>query len=139
MLAQRHYDLIVASPLTRALETARGLFTGREVGILVEALHRERVEHACDHGRSPKVLAREFPDLDFDNLDDPWWHTEGGKGVAFEPDAVLAERVARFRRWLLERPERRIAVVGHGTFFRHLSGQSFQNCEVVRLELVAAG
>jgi len=44
-------------------------------------------------------------------------------------------RVDAFRKVLREHRERVIAVVGHGTFLRHLTGRSFANCEVVELTL----
>jgi hypothetical protein len=52
-----------------------------------------------------------------------------------EPAPVFEARVERFRSWLAERPERLIAVVGHGTFFHQLTGQMLRNCEVATLEL----
>ncbi len=136
-LAGRSYDLVVTSPLTRALQTALGLFYGRDVAILVEALPRERVEHSCDLGRSPEVLAKQFSGLVFDHLDDPWWYVDAanGVGVAVEPESVVKARCDRFRAWLSARPEQVIAVVGHGTFFHHLSGLRLANCELFELDL----
>jgi glucosyl-3-phosphoglycerate phosphatase len=64
-------DLVVVSPLTRALQTAVGLFSETAVPIIVTDLHRERLEHSCDMGRSPSALAAEFPMLTFDHLSDP--------------------------------------------------------------------
>ena len=49
------------------------------------------------------------------------------------PDALVQARVESFRRSLQTRPERTIAVVGHGTFLRYLTGKSLANCEVARL------
>lgn len=126
-------DIVIATPLTRALQTAVGLFDGH-APIIVEHLHREYQESSCDMGRSPKQLAREFPALAFDHLDDPWWHHDDfdANGVASEPwDAFLA-RVARFRDWVMARPEQAIVVVGHGTFFSHLTGRPLlANCEIL--------
>ena len=48
---------------------------------------------------------------------------------------MFEERVERFRGWLAARPERMIAVVGHGTFFSRLTGRFLANCEVAVLEL----
>jgi broad specificity phosphatase PhoE len=136
-LAERTYDLVITSPLTRAIETTLGLFAGRDVPIIVEALHRERLDHSCDFGRSPAALAREFPELGFDHLDDPWWYLEmaEGVGIVAEPQAVFLDRVAGFDAWIRTREERAVAIVGHGTFFHHWSGQTFQNCEVVTISL----
>jgi broad specificity phosphatase PhoE len=136
-LAERNYDLVITSPLTRAIETTLGLFAGRDTPIIVEALHREKLEHSCDVGRSPAELAREFPELVFDHLDDPWWYLElaEGIGIVAEPQAIFLDRVAGFDAWIRTREEPALAIVGHGTFFRNWSSQSFQNCEVVTLNL----
>lgn len=123
-------DLIVVSPLTRAIETAIGLFG--DAPMLISSLHRERLEHSCDVGRAPAALAREFPMLSFDGLADPWCYDgeKGDRGVAVEPEHLFKERLADFTRWISARPERSIVVVGHGAFFRHLTGHPFRNCEI---------
>ena len=130
VLGRLSHELLITSPLTRAIQTAIGLF-GHEAPIKVEALHRERVENSCDVGRSPADLRNEFPMLAFDHLDDPWWHNDGRdhRGVAVEAEATLLARVAGFRHWLAARPERTITVVGHGTFLHRLTGRHFANCE----------
>jgi glucosyl-3-phosphoglycerate phosphatase len=132
-LAGTPVDLVVVTPLTRALQTAQGLFGDREVPVHVTCLHRERLESSCDVGRSPVHLARDFPHLAFDHLADPWWHApEGHEGpFAIEPENEFRARVDRFRTWVGERPERRVAVIGHGTFFHALTGRWLANAEAV--------
>jgi glucosyl-3-phosphoglycerate phosphatase len=131
--AQREaYELIVTSPFTRAIETTLGLFDDPGLPILVEALHREWLNSSCDVGRSPLDLAREFPALAFGHLDDPWWHVgeeTDALGIPLEPEAVFTARIETFRAWLAARPESRIAVIGHGMFFFHLTGVRLANCE----------
>ena len=51
------FDLAVVSLLTRALQTAVGLFGEATVPTIVTDLHRERLEHSCDVGRSPSPSA----------------------------------------------------------------------------------
>ncbi len=106
--------------------------------IRVECLHRERLENSCDVGRSPVLLGADYPRLAFEHLEEVWWYRDGepdGRGIVVEPDAVLTERVRTFRHWLLGRPEGIMAVVGHGTFFYHLTGRQLRNCEIATLEL----
>ncbi len=133
-------DLVVTSPLTRALQTAVGAFAGTGTPILVEALPRERVDSSCDLGRSPALLSRDFPQLSFDHLDDPWWYTDPAqdKPVVTEPLRLFEARVLAFEDWLAARPERTIAVVGHGSFFHRLSGQSLANAEVHTMRSMGA-
>lgn len=130
-------DLVVTSPFTRAVQTCLGAFSGRGLPIIVEASHRERLGASCDVGRSPRLLARDFPELEFDHLDDPWWYVEDNVDGpwADEPLDVLDERIATFRTWLAARPEKRIAVVGHSMFFHAMTGHVFANCEVLALEI----
>ncbi len=145
-------DLVVTSPFTRAIETTLGLFGHREMPILVEALHCERLGASCDIGRSPAALAADFPDLAFDHLDDPWWYVDGtgntrveipanGRGgpigttFGLEPMTNLQRRIRAFRDWLRARPEHAIAAVGHATFFAEMTGHMLQNCECIGVEL----
>lgn len=137
-------ELVVTSPLTRALQTAVGLFGEHRHSprFVVHPLMRERVENSCDVGRSPAELAVEFPALDVAHLDDPWWHVDGApdhRGICIEPVASVAARALQFKSYLRMRPERCIAVVGHGTFFFHLTGQTLANCEIADVELDTVG
>lgn len=129
-------ELVVASPLTRAIETAELAFAGHGAPLRIEALHRERAEHSGDIGRRTPELKADFPHLEFDHLDDRWWHHDPARpeAIAVETEEQLLARVAAFREWLAARREREIAVVGHGTFLNRLTGRHFQNCEVVTLE-----
>jgi len=140
-------DLVVVSPLTRALQTALGIFADHPSApdILVEALHREHGFSSCDVGRAPALLAAEYPGLRFDHLHETWWEDDAHcpapdeQGIRVEPIEACHARVERFRAWLSARPERAVAVVGHGTFFHHLTGGRWlANCEVVPFESEAA-
>ena len=125
-------DLVICSPLTRAIETTLGLFGGSEIPITVTCRHRERLGNSCDVGRPPGVLATAFPMLSFQHLHDPWWHQgePDMRGVPVEPEEIFLGRVEEFRTWVRAQ-HGRLAVVGHGTFFHRLTGLHFENCEMV--------
>jgi broad specificity phosphatase PhoE len=132
----QRYDLIVTSPLTRALQTSLGIFgeTHPVSAFMIQPLHRERLEQSCDVGRHPSHLASDFGHLTFSHLPDIWWENGGDidhNGIRVEPHPLFTERVAAFRRWLAARPEASIAVVGHGTFFNALTGKQLANCELL--------
>jgi len=134
-LARYPVEIVLTSPLTRALQTAQGLFDGHPNAprIQVAPLLRERVENSCDIGRAPAALAAEFPSIDLSQLDEAWWHREGrpdARGICVEPVSVVQARAAQFRDYMLARPERVVALVGHGTFFFYLTGKALANCEV---------
>jgi len=131
-LSGHDYDIVLASPLTRAIQTAEGIFGGR-VKIEISPLHREWQLSSCDIGRSLAELRADFPHLDFGALPDPGWLHDaepGDLGFPRETEAHLAVRLAAFKAMIATRPERRIAVVGHGDFFARLIGRHLENCEM---------
>lgn len=138
-LARYPVEIVLTSPLTRAMQTACGLFDGHPNAprIQVAPLLRERVENSCDIGRAPAALAADFPSIDLSQLDDDaWWHRDGQpdeRGICVEPIHVVQARAVQFRAALLARTERVLALVGHGTFFFHLTGKVLSNCEVTEL------
>ncbi len=140
LLRDRPIELVVTTPLTRALQTALGVFGDHpsRPRVVVEALHRERLESGGDVGRAPAHLVADYPTLELGHLPEVWWHVGGEPGplgFAVEPLDTVLERVRLFRLFLSERPERHVAVVGHGTFFFHLTGIFLPNCGTTDLEL----
>ena len=161
-------ELVVCSPLTRALQTCAlgfGLSTGSLTGeepsdsnhhhqrrVLVCALPRERLDKAGDVGLPTEELRKRLPGdvFTFDEgsmSTERWWEGGGGGGdaetrsVQRESMAHLHARVAAFRAWLLGRPESCIAVVGHSAFFKAFMGSwsKPRNCEVCEVVVTPAG
>lgn len=131
-LAIRH---VIVSPLKRTLQTATLLF-GKTKPFEVNAVVREQLLNSCDVGRAPRHLLREYPHLDFDHLDDVWWH-EGEpdhRGFSVEPDHVLQARADTFSQLLLSRAMRNTAVVTHGNFIRALTGIQPENCQILEFD-----
>ena len=82
----------------------------------------------------------EFPEVAMGHLPAVWWHAEGepdGRGIHVEPLDVMLARMEAFTRVIMDRPESRIAIVGHATFFNHLTGVWLRNCEVFEWRLNA--
>lgn len=143
-MRDRRVDVVLTSPLTRALQTTLAIFADHpsKPPLAVETGHRERLESSCDRGRPPSALRAEFPEFAFDHLAETWWHDEGPldpRGIRIEPLNVLLARLNDFAAALAARPEPAIAVVGHGTFFHHLTGRWMANCEIVAWDGVVAG
>ncbi len=64
---------------------------------------------------------------------------ERSKWEHLRPSAIVP-RVARFVGWLQARDERRVAVVGHSSFFREMTGGvMLDNCSVWRFTLTTDG
>ena len=122
---------VISSPLTRAVQTALRIFDGL-APISIEPTHREWLTHSCDVGRPPADLARDFPTLSFEHLDDHWWHRgpTNENNVPVEPESVFHDRVKDFDRVLETATSRPVAIVGHGNFFQEMIGRMLINCEV---------
>jgi broad specificity phosphatase PhoE len=158
VLAEEHarepIELLIASPLTRTLATASLAFSDLDVPCRVDADCAERRWMSGEVGRPPQQTAAEFPRFSDSllQLPDEWWWEgdheaaneavaarialQGGskplEGVALavEPSVHFIERVHRFKRSLLNRPEGRIAVVTHWGVLHSLLGRSLRNCEM---------
>lgn len=156
-------ELIVTSPLTRATETCLHATSGLSPSVptVVNHLCRERLAYSCDIGSNVTTLMTKFPDMDYGSIPNIWWWTppDGSAKTsmeslqilrsrppgahkqewfkAVEPMKAFQKRVDEFRLWLLERPERRIAVFAHGVFNVKLIGDNSRmgNCEVRKLIL----
>jgi len=124
---------VIASPLTRAIQTALCMFDGI-APIRIAAGHREFLNHSCDMGRTPSQLRTEFPGLSFDHLEEIWWHQGplNAAGIPVEPYSVFRKRIEVFASELRLNSERPLAVVGHGDTFMELAGFAMANCEIRR-------
>ncbi|MFN8758257.1 MAG: histidine phosphatase family protein [Tagaea sp.] len=133
-LAAHGVTRLIASPYTRALETATIIAGELGLAIEVDALVRERAAFHCDIGAPPETLARRFPHLRFDHLDDPWWHDHVALGVDESEDQIRARGV-EFRTRAARAPARdTTCVVTHWGFIRALTGIEAKNGEIVRLK-----
>jgi broad specificity phosphatase PhoE len=120
---------ILASPYTRALQTAAPIARRLGLPILVNPVVRERYAFACDVGTPGPALASAWPGLDLAALDPVWWP------AAEEPaDAVIA-RAALFRAEMAERADwAGTLVVSHWGFILALTGRSVMNGQWVRCD-----
>ncbi|MFZ5791415.1 MAG: histidine phosphatase family protein [Pseudomonadota bacterium] len=122
-LAARKLKRILASPYTRALETAHIIADRLSLPVAVEPLVREHCRFNCDIGSLRSRLARAWPWLDFAHLDERWWHQR-----LDESEAELAERSGRFRARMAEQADwSEVAVVTHWGFIRSLTGTEVTN------------
>jgi glucosyl-3-phosphoglycerate phosphatase len=120
---------LVASPYTRALETAEIIAGALGLPIEVEPSIGERVAFTCDIGSSARELGARWPLLDFAHLGDPWWPAHE------ESEAALGARCLAFRARMAaldDWPE--VAVVSHWGFIRALTGLPVPNCAVLRID-----
>lgn len=142
-------ELIVSSPLRRALRTAELAFgeAGEDevlgdVPRVVCALARERLFHGSDIGRLVSELSGEHADWDMSELGDgAWWYAPEGRDpfttAELEPAETFEARMEEFVAWLEDRPEKSIAVVSHWGVCYSLTGDEFQNCELRSLDFAS--
>lgn len=77
----------------------------------------ENSDGACDTGSDLKVIASEFPELDFSNVDPVYPNKADGTLYEFSRSGILG-RGHKALRELYDRPEKVIAVVSHSAFLR---------------------
>ncbi|KAJ8762535.1 hypothetical protein K2173_007974 [Erythroxylum novogranatense] len=143
-------DLVITSPLLRAMQTAVGVFGNEEQVHVLDApelkeeniesptlkcppilaieLCRERVgPHPCDKREAISKRRPLFPAIDFSLIEsdeDNTW-----TGVVRETDEELAARGLKFMNWLWTRQEKEIAVVTHHRFLQHTLNNLANDCE----------
>ncbi len=115
---------IVASPYTRALQTAEPLARRLGLPVLVDVGVRERYAFRCDVGSPVADLRQAWPGHDFSAVDEVWWPSEN------EPEAHVLDRAARFRRAMAAHPDwQGTLVVSHWGFILAMTGVSVANGE----------
>ena len=121
-LAGEGVRCIIASPYTRALQTAAPLARRLGLPVHVQPLVRERYAFACDVGSHTRELAAAWPDHDFSAVDPVWWPEEE------EPAEAILGRARSFRTTMRERPDwPHTVVVSHWGFILSMTGQSVMN------------
>lgn len=135
-------ELVISSPLTRALETASGtfgraegrdvlmmeqhdivnaqsshptLYCFKDVRYIVHEQCRERLGPSnCDARRQKHVLQQHFPGFDFSLIHDE----EDSVWIEgkVESESSVAERGIEFLKFVMSQPEQNIAVVTHSAF-----------------------
>jgi len=132
-LAREGIAHIIASPYTRALQTAAPLARRLGLTVLINPVVRERYAFSCDIGSTRTALARAWPELDFAHLDEVWWPAiaEPAESVRGRADLFRAE-MAALPHW------RDTVVVSHWGFILSLAGVSVANGEWLRCDPTAA-
>jgi broad specificity phosphatase PhoE len=120
---------IIASPYTRALQTARPVAGALNLPVIVEPIVRERYAFACDVGTTRAELERCWPEHDFSAIAEIWWPS------AEESEASIVSRAARFRADLAGREDwAHTLVVSHWGFILTMTGRSVANGQWLRCD-----
>lgn len=120
---------ILASPYTRALQTAAPISRALGVPVLINPVVRERYAFACDVGTPRGDLQRLWPDLDFSAIEEVWWP------AVEEPAEGVAARAALFRAEMCALPDwSDTLVVSHWGFILSFTGTSVTNGQWLRAD-----
>jgi broad specificity phosphatase PhoE len=149
-------DLVVVSPLTRALQTMEiGLhptIRHRKLPVIAVPLATERVYLISDIGKTQSELKKAYSNVDFDTAfphdeDAPWYFTPSdelaenyvewrpnGEGQVYaclgEPQDYFDRRMSELYRFLDDRHESTIALVCHAGVIDWFVQEIFENCEL---------
>jgi broad specificity phosphatase PhoE len=120
-------DLIIISPMTRAIQTAINAFSGlimevpQKVEVQIWPELREAHDAPCNKGVSRAEISRKFPQFDFSSCPKEWDH------VPHSTEAAIARaEIVRQRLNTLSETYNNIAVICHRGFLAFLvQGERF--------------
>ncbi len=120
---------ILASPYTRALQTAQPVADALGLPILIHPMVRERYAFTCDIGSPVSHLTAAWPEHDFSGVEEVWWPQaeEGAEGVIRRAVAFRAEMAAHAK-WAST------LVVSHWGFILSMTGRSMENGQWLRCD-----
>ena len=137
-IRDKNIELVLVSPLMRALQTAHGIFKDTDIPIRsLECLREYPIgEDTCNQRSDISLLKVRFPKIDFSKIeideDISWTETR-------ETRESLQKRVDEAKRYIKTLPETKIAIVSHNGFIgqlkdRHISymengEQDLKHCE----------
>ncbi len=122
LAGQHEIRRIIASPYTRALQTAAPLARRLGLPVLVNPIVRERYAFTCDIGTPVTQLRAEFPHVALDHVEEVWWPEQE------EPAEHVLARAARFRGEMAALDDwAHTVVVSHWGFILSMTGQSVTN------------
>eukprot|EP00164_Ancoracysta_twista_P003644 GFYU01004882.1.p1 GENE.GFYU01004882.1~~GFYU01004882.1.p1 ORF type:complete len:487 (-),score=51.11 GFYU01004882.1:285-1745(-) len=129
---------VIVSPLTRTIQTYKGVTQGVNVRPIIDHRIRECMKHTCDIGKPRSQLQQHWGDVDFSRIPELWWHepsvnnhTSSSSQFHVESPEQLASRVASFQKDLkaAQRSEHKVLVVAHGGVMRVVFNAGARNCD----------
>lgn len=121
---------IIASPYTRALQSAEILADVFDAPIVVEPLVRERFAWICDIGTGSAELTARWPLPVFPEMAERWWPD------TVETHADVRVRASAFHQAMVGDPvHEETLVVSHWGFIRALCGLEVTNAVMVKIRL----
>ena len=127
-LQASEFDLVICSPLTRALQTLDLVLPNHNVRTIVTPLVKERRDRLADTGKPLSTLKVLQPKYEFLHFDDELW--PGQENFKPESHGEFLERIFKFQKFFSKVKEEKILIVSHGNFIKTLRGSMFMlgNC-----------
>jgi broad specificity phosphatase PhoE len=123
---------ILASPYTRAMQTAAPLARRLGLSVTIQPLVRERYAFTCDVGTPRTALALAWPDHDLSHLEEVWWP------AVEEPAGQVEGRARLFRQEMAALEDwAQTVVVSHWGFIMSMTGRSVGNGDWLRCDPTA--
>jgi broad specificity phosphatase PhoE len=120
---------ILASPYTRALQTAAPIAAALGLPVHINPVVRERYHFSCDIGSPATQLAAAWPHHNFAHLEETWWPAET------ETTESTMARAATFRAAMQAAADwRHTLLVSHWAFLLTFSGHNLNNGAWVRID-----
>ncbi|CAM9387297.1 unnamed protein product [Ectocarpus sp. 6 AP-2014] len=139
---EKEAELVVVSPLTRAIETAMLAIdqVERVPWVALECVRERAGVQPCDRRRCVSELKMEYLNISFDAItddDDAYFDSQGDERETYDSMALRGRELFS---WLRDRPETNIVVVTHSGFLSSLFkrvmlsppdiAKGFKNCEL---------
>ena len=124
-------DLVIVSPITRAIQTAQIVFRDRNVPMIAMEEPRENpYKYSINRRAKRSELEKEYPHINFSALTEDDLMGDGPENVTV--------RIKSLYNILLNRPEKKIAVVSHHNFIKYFMARfgmsvSPVNCGVYKV------
>jgi broad specificity phosphatase PhoE len=129
MMQGRKIKRLLASPYTRAVQTALIIAEALDLPIEIDPLVREHAAYHCDIGTPASTLATLWPALSFGHLDETWWSSlDESQAQLIDRCRQFHSRAAGWTDWS------EIAVVSHWGFIRGLTGREVRNAELLAFD-----
>ena len=113
---KREIELVLVSPLTRTLDTAMNIFGDTDIPMISEEFLREYPigEDTCNKRSSLTLLKNKYSRVDFNLISDvdTLWSSDYRETID-----ELEQRLDEMVKYLQNRKEKNIAIVGHSSFF----------------------
>ena len=109
-------ELVLVSPLTRCLDTSMNIFGDTDIPMISQEFLREYPigEDTCNKRSSLVSLKNKYPKIEFnlDSDEDTLWTQDYRESID-----ELEQRLYKMIKYLQDRKEKNIAIVGHSSYF----------------------